>query len=329
MNKPLPLIILAGSDTRLGPVAPGVRATDMLVGPKGALRLPGGNTLIGELLARFQASGRFQRPILVGPARVYHDKHLDCEIVDASGSLATTLQRTMETIAERFGISAPIAVSACDILPTADELCELLSTGYDPVRECLFWWQMVESTPVEMGASGWKNRYRFRAEHDGTIDLYPGHLMIIRPEALRTEVMIRLLHLAYRYRNRPLLQRAIGINLRGLGILVWQDLCNLRRFQLPTLTFSIPYHCWLGYSRYWREQLTLNGLEHLFTKIFVHRDFHHVANNRPVVVSTCRIRSLARDLDTKAEFEEAVRQTRNASAQSEVNTKTHQPNTQM
>ena len=61
MTKPLPLIILAGSDTRPGPVAPGVRATDMLVGPKGAMRLPGGNTLIGEVLARFQASGRFQR----------------------------------------------------------------------------------------------------------------------------------------------------------------------------------------------------------------------------------------------------------------------------
>jgi hypothetical protein len=284
-----------------------MRATDMLVGPKGALHLPNGNTLAGELMERFRASGRFQRPILVGPARVFREQGLDCEIVDTNGNLADTLHRTMETIGKHFGMSVPIAVSACDILPTAGEISELLTSGYDPVEECVFWWQMVESERTRMGASKWKNTYRFRIGTDTTIDLYPGHLVILRPEALRIEVMIRLLQLAYRYRNRPLWRRVIGMNLRGLGILAWQDVCNLRRFQFPSLMFSIAFHCWLAYRQYAREELSLSGFEHTFTKVFVHRHFHHLAKNRPVVVSTSHTHSFARDLDTKAELEEALR----------------------
>ncbi len=306
MSELMPIIVLAGSNPRGGAVPTGKKSADMLDGYKGALRLPNGKLLVQEVVERYAAAGRFETPIVVGPARVYADAALPCEVVNAEGSLATSLKRTMQTIRSRFRLHRPVAITACDILPTAEEITTLLERSYDPVSDCVFWGQMVKADASAMGAGGWKPSYAFSDQGEVT-SLYPGHLVIMRPEGLRFEVTIRLLNLAYMYRNRPLPQRVFGLTTRALGTLFWQDLRNLVHLQAPVLLVSVPYHCLSGYFRYQAGRLSLSDFEQAFTKTFVHRDYHHRANRRPAVFAVTPAVSFAKDLDTRAELEEATR----------------------
>ena len=198
MLERLPLIILAGSDSRRASVPSGMHAADMLAGHKGALRLADGKPLVGEVIDRFRQSGRFQDPILVGPARIYEPLSLDCQVVDSEGALSTTLEDAVSVVTSRFDTHAPVAFTACDILPTADELSSLMADAYDPLANSVCWSQLVAARPDEMGASSWKPGYAFADSVRGAMNLYPGHLVVVRLAALRFEIMTRLLHLAYR-----------------------------------------------------------------------------------------------------------------------------------
>lgn len=306
--EPLPLFILAGSDERRCNVPRSLHGGDLLVGYKGAVRLASGVPLVAEVAQRFMDSGRFQKPVLVGPARVYRALDIDCEIVDSEGDLSKTLARTIATIHERVGTLGPVAITACDILPSASELTRLLDHHYEPNRECVFFGQFARAEPEAMGASSWKPGYGFAREDAGKDNLYPGHLIIIRPEAIRLELTTRLLHLAYRHRNTPLIRRAFAMSLQGLGVLLYQDLRNLFRLQLPVLTLSIPYICWRAYLAYSAGRLSVSGFEKAVSRLFVHRACHHRNGGRPVVFAITDILSLAKDMDTKAELHEATNQ---------------------
>ena len=161
-----------------------------------------------------------------------------------------------------------------------------------------------------MGASSWKPGYGFARDDGARDNLYPGHLIIIRPEALRLELTTRLLHLAYRHRNKPLLQRAVSMSLKGLGLLIAQDLRNLLRLQVPVLTLAIPLICWSAYLAYRRGHLGVARFEQAVSRLFVHRDHRDSNTRRPVVFTVTDVLSLAKDLDTKAELEEATRDVR-------------------
>lgn len=306
MSETMPLIILAGGAAR-GAVPSGVHAEEMLAGIKGAMRLPNGRLLADEVARRFLETGRFAQPILIGPRQAYEELATDYEIVDAVGSLAISLSRTVATMRNWIGLHAPVAVSTCDILPTATEITTLLERGYDPVCGCLFWGQLVDAEPAMLGASAWKPSYGFRDETGQMRNMYPGHLVILRPEALRFDVAIRLLHLAYTYRNRPLADRVAGMLLHSLGMLLWQDLRRVARLRAPGLTFTIPYHCLRAYYAYRRQRLTIADFERAFTATFIHADHRHRAGDRATVFAATDIRSFAKDLDTRAEFDEAVR----------------------
>jgi hypothetical protein len=158
MDTPIPIVILAGSDQRAGPIPPGLRSEDILTGYKGALSVPWGGCLAGELVSRLRQSQRFADPILVGPTSVYSGL-VDCEIVDVEGSLLVTLSRVVRLLQERFAADQPVAITTCDILPMPGELRDLLQSGYDPHVDCQFWWQIVAAEPGRLGASAWKPRY--------------------------------------------------------------------------------------------------------------------------------------------------------------------------
>ena len=216
-----------------------------------------------------------------------------------------TLRRLTRTIKGRFKGSEPIAVTACDILPTAADFQELLEHDYAPHANAMFWWQMIEARPGEMGASSWKPSYRLPLEAGHpTRTLYPGHIGIVRPHALRFQLINRLLELAYKYRNRALNKRHIGITLGAIAALIAQDLKNLLEFQLPVLTFVLPCIGLRDFFKYHRETATLRDHEYFLAKTFLHRRYHHAAHNRPVVISITSLQSFARDIDTKAELEE-------------------------
>ena len=305
MQRRLPIIVLAGSDAYPGAVPPGMRSEDMLDGYKGVHRLPGGRCLAGELVDRLKRSDWFEEPILVGPRHVY-DGHVSCEVVDADGNLATVLSRTFEFIRSRFDLSSPIAISTCDILPTPEDVNRLLATCYYPYRDCMFWWQLVEAQPNELGASAWKQPYRMRpAIGEPTKNLYPGHLVILRPGALRLSLTNRILQLAYHYRTRDMHKRFFWMIARGLGRLIVEDLCDLVRLRVPLLTVSIPYRGLSAYRRLCRQQLTLTDFENHVAKTFLHRECR-ISLGRPVVFATTSLVSFAKDIDTKAELKEAA-----------------------
>ena len=305
MPKRLPILILAGSDPQPGPAPAELTQDDMLSGFKAVYKLPSGVPLISELINRFNASGRFEQPILIGPRRVY-EGIVDCEIVDVEGSLATTLRRTYEIIVSRFNGLDPVAITACDILPTAEEIRLLLETNYDPNTEAQFWWQLIEAEPSALGRSGWKQAYRLRPDENQPLkNLYPGHLVIARVGALRMRVINSVLQVAYWYRNRDLRTRYVQLAAEAFRRLLIEDLRGITSLRLPLFSFSIPFHGLRAYYKFLREQLTLREFEHRVAKTLVRRAFHSSGNNRPVRFTVTNILAFAKDIDTKAELAEA------------------------
>ncbi|NIP86069.1 MAG: hypothetical protein GTO03_11080 [Planctomycetales bacterium] len=306
MSDRLPIIILGGSDQRPSTVPQQLASTDMLTGFKGATPLPWGRTLAAELIRRVQATKRFLDPVLIGPRQVYQDS-LDAQVVHAQGSLVVTIRTAMEVIAQQCDPAQPVAIMACDILPSSAELLEVLENDYQPHRQAMFWWQMVQATPAELGASHWKPVYPIRpTAEQQPLTLYPGHLVIFRPQALRVGLASSMLELAYRYRNRDIRRRYLPLVFRSLFRLLAEDLRNLGRLQLPILTIALPVRGLWGYYCLRRQRLTIRQVETNISQLLLHRHYHHAADGRPVVVSVNRVLSLAKDIDTQAELAEAV-----------------------
>ena len=248
---------------------------------------------------RIRASERFAQPLLLGPRQCYEGK-VDCEVSHVEGTLIETLRHLTDVMQSRFGGPQPIAVTPCDILPTVSDFQRLLDEDYAPHADAMFWWQLIEGQPGAMGAGAWKPSYHLPASTgQPPLSLYPGHLVIARTCALRFPLMNRLLELAYRYRNRVLENRHIGMTCRGLGTLLTQDLRNLAQLQVPLLTFQVPYLGLRGFFRYRRGKATLRDVENFLAKSLLHRRFHRAASGRPVVISISSLLSFAKDIDTR------------------------------
>ncbi len=305
MPKRLPILILASSDPQPGPAPTELTQDDMLSGFKAVYRLPSGIPLISELINRLHKSERFEPPILIGPRRVY-EGIVDCEIVDVEGSLATTLTHTYKFIRRRFHRLDPVAITTCDILPTSEEIRLLLETNYDPNADAQFWWQLVNTTPDLLNASSWKQAYPLRPdEGQALMNLYPGHLVIIRVGALRMRVLNSILQIAYWYRNRDLRTRHVHVAVKSFRRLLTEDLRSLTSLRLPLFSISIPLRGLLAYYKMVRKQLTLREFEHLVSKTMVRRTFRNSAQGRPVRFTVTPIPAFAKDIDTKAELAEA------------------------
>ncbi len=186
--------------------------------------------------------------MLVGPRRVYEGL-VDGEIVDCEGTIVATLTHLAETIQTRFAAAPAIGITTCDILPTPAQFNELLAQEYDPHEDCHFFWQWIAAAPTALGASSWKPRYAIRRTDDAPAEVvYPGHLVIFRPAAVRLQLLIEILSLAYRYRNWAVHKRVLPMLTRGIGRMLVNDLRNLPRGQAPTLTCAIPWHLLRAYG---------------------------------------------------------------------------------
>jgi hypothetical protein len=304
MSQPLPIIVLANSDAHPGASPAGVRQEELLSGPKGTIPWRAGRCLAAELIARIRDSRRFADPLLLGP-RAWYEGLVDCEILHVEGSLIQTLRELTRVVQQRWGAEQPFVVTSCDIMPSPADWQGLIDGDYRPHAAAVFWWQMVEARPEQLGVGAWKPGYALPvAAGQPPRRLYPGHVVIARAGGLRFDLLNRLLQLAYRYRNRRLQDRYVGITCGALGTLLWHDLRALARFRLPTLTLSIPYYGLRGYSRYRRGSATLGDVEHFLAKAFVHRASQQAAGGRPVVIAVSDLLAFARDMDTEAELEE-------------------------
>ena len=302
MSDLLPVLVMAGGNDQVETIPDGVAPEDILRGFKGAVRLPSGRCIAGELIQRMRDSRRFEDPILVGPRHVYGDL-VDCEISDTTGDLLANIQRFATLLSERYP-ARPVAVSACDILPTAEDFRDLLDRGYAPSAECGLWWQMIASDPEEMGVSSWKPSYRMRpGPREPLLNLYPGHLLVLRPDAIRLDWFNMFLMMAYRYRNRSIYERLIRITLRAVGLWLEEDWRLLRNFRCPGRTFAAPYGILKTYLRYTLRRLTVPDLAAELSRQIIVRD-DDGGMPRPVVMTVTGIRSFAKDIDTRRELEE-------------------------
>ncbi len=304
MTDLLPVLVMAGGNDRVETIPEGVAPEDVLKGFKGAVRLPSGRCIAGELIQRMRDSGRFEDPVLVGPREVYSGL-VDCEVSDTTGELLANIQRFATLLNERYP-DRPVAVSACDILPTADEFRALLDEGYGPSAGSGLWWQMIAAEPEEMGVSSWKPSYPMRpAPREPLLNLYPGHLLVIRPNAIRLDWFNMFLMMAYRYRNRSVYERVIRITLRALGLWLEEDGRLLRNFRCPGRTLAAPYGILKTYLRYTARRLTVPELAAELSRQIIVRD---AAGDmpHPVAMTVTRIRSFAKDIDTRRELEEIV-----------------------
>ena len=305
MSDLLPIIILAGGNERVETIPNGLTPDDILRGFKGAVKLPSGRCIAGELIERIRESGRFEEPILVGPRRIYHDL-VGCEISDTSGDLLATVTELTRLLTERYR-DRPVAVSACDILPTAADFRNLLDESYAPYVNSGLWWQMIAADPEEMGVSRWKPSYRMRlSPKEPLLNLYPGHLLILRGSAIRLDWFERFLMLAYRFRNRGLYQRIIRITLRVMRLWLADDLRRVASFQWPGRIVAAPYGIFRLYVKYCLERVTVPDLtEELTRQIMVPGGIRGL--DHPVAIPVTRIRSFAKDIDTRPELEEILR----------------------
>jgi hypothetical protein len=305
MSTRIPIIVLGGSDQQPSAIPKGLSQQQMLQGFKGALQLANGRCLVDELIERINASECFGEPLLVGPREVYETLEINAPIVNAEGNLAITLQRTAEIVAERFAPEDPIALTTCDILPTAADFRRLIEEGYSPNRDAVFWTQLVHATPARMGASAWKPAYQLRPRKDSPpLPFYPGHLVIVRPAALRMDLTIYLLNLAYRYRNRELWQRRLRMIAHGLGRLILEDFREVFQMQPPVVTASLLYSTWRGYRDYRRKTATIREVEQAIATAFLRRPARQAAGPRPVVFHQTEVVSFAKDIDTLEELAE-------------------------
>ena len=270
-SRDIPVVILAGSDLKQGPVPAEAKHLHFVVAYKGAELCLGGRCLAQHLLDRVRASGTFGETYLAGPSRVYASL-VDCEIIDTDGHLGQNIQKAVQFVQGRHGGETPIAFIASDVLPQPEEIRELarlLTNGGESSCETE---KQEASSPLaltlslvlaekDLGVSRWKPKYRIKPTvGEEAVPFLPGHLGIAWPSRLRMGLLYRLFLLAYRERNRDFSRRPRVILLRILGSLVLRDVLNIFRLQAPTLTYNVVRHG-LGTCFRWRRgDLDLEGL---------------------------------------------------------------------
>ncbi len=291
----MPAVILAGSDRKPGPVPPGARLHDFLVGYKGAEIKIDGRPLVQIVRERLLASGCFSLVLVAGPARVY-EPLAPGAVIDTDKDLGHNLRRVFGACkwAER------LCLTSCDILPTIEDIRGAMDLW--KTTGCAdFWVPMVEAPP-QLGASHWKPKYGIKPESDGPARSYlPGHLGVLNLRTVRTGFLCKAIALIYRLRNRELEHRRQVIYGLVVGDLLTQDLLNVLRVRLPTMTWTVLKTGWRLYSRLRKHALRLSDVETALTDLVIRGRYR-----RRGAVAFCpsHFTSLARDFDTLGEVKE-------------------------
>ena len=301
-TQTLPLTILAGSDRKPGRLPDSGVGLHALAVDKGASIRLRGRPLIEHLVERARESGAFGPVRLAGPARVYEPLGLGAECIDVDGSVGTNLRAAIELHLERHA-DEPLALLACDVLPTRDELAEL-RVQYDAERPCSLWFPFVRR-PADgsaLGAFGWKPSYPLRPDPDAEpVRVLPGHFGICRPAELRLDLLYRVLDLAYSSRNTDVANRRRVI-LRGvLGHLLARDLRGLGSLRAPTLTWRVVTAGLFVARRLRGDGLSISELERAVERAFVRREVTRDAARARIRYPLTDCANLAEDVDTEEE----------------------------
>ncbi|MEJ2086708.1 MAG: NTP transferase domain-containing protein, partial [Acidobacteriota bacterium] len=157
-TNPIPLIVMAGSDPTPAALPEEGAQLHPIQGPKGMSLKIGGRPLIDLLLEPLVSSGCFDPIFIAGPTTEYGPSRQGCEVIDTNSGFGANIRAALQVVAPRArdGI---VALTTCDILPTADELRELMEDYFARVP-IDFWFPLIiaPNEPDQLGASFWKPR---------------------------------------------------------------------------------------------------------------------------------------------------------------------------
>lgn len=298
--RAVPVTILGGSDRKPGSLPASGAGLHPLAIYKGAAIRVGGRPLVSILVERLNASAGFGPVTIAGPAEVYAPLELDARILETDGSVATNLRRTVEAHTDAVG--GPLAVLACDVLPTTQELNKL-RRAYEEASPCALWFPFVQlpADRGELGVFAWKPAYLFGLPSGETVEILPGHLGIFEPETLRLPLLYRLFEAAYRTRNHSVAyRRAVMLRMMLLSLLA-QDLKLLFGLRLPNRTLTILRNGLRLAHQLRAKRLQLQELEDLIGRIFLRQHLAELPRERGIRYPIVHTVSLAEDMDTEEE----------------------------
>ena len=297
------MAILAGSDHAPGHLPESATELHSLSSVyKGAEVKVGDTPLIVFLVDQIEKSSGFEPITIAGPAEVYAPFNLNARIVDTNGSVAVNLKAVLDDHQERFE-SEPIALLAYDLRLKAGEFDELRALYAEEVS-CAVWMPFVRmpENEEELGAFRWKPTYSLSpAEGEAPVRILPGHLAIIRPQAVRLDLLYKLLDLAYRTRNHSVETRKKVMVRSVIGKLIWDDFRALCSLRIPRLTMSVVINGIRIANRLRNGDLSIPELEKAIGGIFLLPDLDSNVSGKGVRHPLVTMISLAEDIDTEEE----------------------------
>lgn len=300
--RALPIIVLAGSDLRPADLPADGRDKHPLAGYKGADVRIGDRTLIEAVVDRLRRSERFDPIYVAGPASAFAPIGTGATVIDSDGTFGENIQTALEAVRAAHP-GSPIGFITCDVLPDVETLRTLLD-DYGRHRPCDLWCPFIHAPEDRrrLGPSAWKPAYRI-APTDGepAVDVLPGHLMVVDPDALRLKFVYRLFQLGYRTRNRPIDYRR-SVMVRGVVLeLLYQDFLHLFTLRAPVLTWSVLSQGISAARALKNGTATRPQLERASRKIFVTSRHRKRYPERRVLLPIVEGLSLALDIDTEEE----------------------------
>jgi len=301
----IPLLVMAGNDPEPAHMPEGGAKFHPLKGAKAISVKVAQKPILDVLLERLRASGHFDPIFIAGPVSILGSKHAGAEVVDTNGTFGENLQAGIEHFM-RTNDRGSLAFTTCDILPSLDDLDSAVA-DYRSHSPLDFWYPVIRAPDEGLGASSWKPRYRLIPEGtEEAASMLPGHLVIADPWTFRLPLIYRSFQLAYETRNTavmPRLRRILGGVLTGL---LFQDLKSLFRFRLPAKTATAVFHG-IALALELRGTATQGGLEKHLRGIFVRHRHRRLSPHMSGRIPLIQALSLAKDIDTQEEAEEAGR----------------------
>lgn len=305
----IPLVVLAGSDPEPARLPEGTSELHPLRGAKAISIKVDHKPILDVLLERLRSSGHFDPILIAGPAWLLGHEHSGAAVIDTDGTFGVNLRAAVEHFMSHHE-GGPLAFTTCDILPDLEDL-DLVMEDFRSHWPLDFWFPVIQApNDTSLGASSWKPRYRLIPEgEDASVSILPGHLVIVDPWAFRLPLIYRSFQLAYETRNTAVMPRLWRILSGVLTGLVGADVRDAVRLRLPAKTATAVYHG-IALALELRGEARQASLEKRLRGIFVrhrHRRRHPELGGR---IPLTQALSLAKDIDTQEEAEEAGRRFR-------------------
>ncbi len=297
-----PVVILGGADRKAVRLPEEGRGKHPLSGYKGAGVRIAGRPVVEVVAGRLAESEAFGPVFIAGPSRVYGPLGVRAEIVDTDGSFGQNILAALRHVRARHP-GAMVLFTTCDILPDVATLRAAMADL--AARAPVDLWYPVIRAPKDralLGASAWKPRYGVRASRgEAPLEVLPGHLLALDPEALRVAFVDGLFERGYRTRNRSILYRLLAMSAGLVGGVFWHDFLHVAQGRLPTLTRDIVVSAFAGSLRLRTGRMLLPDLEDTVRRIFIKRRHRERYPERRVSLPVMDGLSLALDIDTEEE----------------------------